>query len=61
MLLFRRWLLRTVGLWLARRGYRWWQARRAQEGMPPTTGTPPRSTTQRGQVTRGRRRGRIGA
>ncbi len=60
MLLFRRWLLRTVGLWLARRGYRWWQQRRARAGMAPTTNTPG-PTTQPGEVTRRRRRGRIGA
>ena len=61
MLLFRRWLLRTVGLWLARRGHRWWQQRRARAGMAPTRNTPQNPTAPRGQVTRGRRRGRIGA
>ena len=56
MLLFRRWLLRTVGLWLARRGYRWWQQRRARAGMAPTTNAPAGR-----QVQGRRRRGRIGA
>jgi hypothetical protein len=56
MLLFRRWLLRTVGLWLAKRGYRWWQRRRVRAGMAPTT-----NARAGRQVTRGRRRGRIGA
>jgi hypothetical protein len=31
-----KWVLRTVGLWAAKRGYRWWQNRRAEEGMSPT-------------------------
>lgn len=31
-----RWVLRTVGLWAAKRGWSWWQNRRAQEGMDPT-------------------------
>jgi hypothetical protein len=52
-----KWVLRTVGLWAAQRGWRWWQNRRAEEGMSPTgedSGAP------RGEADQRRSRGRRG-
>ena len=60
MFLLRRWIFRTVGLWLARRGYQWWQQRRAQEGMDPT-GQGGRPDDGHGYGSQGGGRGRRGA